>query len=162
MLSTMDGCERPPLYLWGTGRASQERVHQAPVTSTCWHSQQCLGLVIVNGMDLQVSQSLGGHFFSLYFILISVTPSMSVLFTSSKMYRSIHTMVFLILEFHMVCELYLGYSELLGFRSFEMGRSHLIWTIPSADSLYKEHERRKPLSLLAAVLTIKPIHQMKL
>ena len=30
-----------------------------------------------------------------------------------KKYRSIHTMVFL-LELHMVCELYLGYSELLG------------------------------------------------
>ena len=34
--------------------------------STCWHPQQCLGLVIVNGMDPQVSQSLDGHFFSLY------------------------------------------------------------------------------------------------
>jgi hypothetical protein len=27
--------------------------------------------------------------------------------------KSIHTLVFLLLELHMVCELYLGYSELL-------------------------------------------------
>jgi hypothetical protein len=34
--------------------------------STCWHPQQCLDLVIVNGMmDPQVSQYLDGHFFSL-------------------------------------------------------------------------------------------------
>jgi hypothetical protein len=32
----------------------------------CWHPQQYLGLVIVNGMDLQVSKSLYGHFFNLY------------------------------------------------------------------------------------------------
>jgi hypothetical protein len=29
--------------------------------------------------------------------------------------KSIHTMVFLLLEFHVVCELYFGYSELLVF-----------------------------------------------
>ena len=47
--------------------------------------------------------------------LVSVTSSMGVLFPPSKMDRSIHTMVFLLFEFHVVCELYLGYSELLGF-----------------------------------------------
>jgi hypothetical protein len=46
---------------------------------------------------------------------VSVAPSVGVLFLPSKMDRSIHTMVFLLLEFHMFCELYLGYSELLGF-----------------------------------------------
>ena len=46
---------------------------------------------------------------------VSVTPSMSVLFPTFKVDRSIHTMVFLLLEFHVACELYLGYSELLGF-----------------------------------------------
>ena len=45
---------------------------------------------------------------------VSVTLSMGVLFPPSKMDRSIHTMVFL-LEFHVVFELYLGYSKLLGF-----------------------------------------------
>jgi hypothetical protein len=33
---------------------------------------------------------------------------------SSKKDLSIHTLVFLLLEFHVVCELYLGNSELLG------------------------------------------------
>ena len=49
---------------------------------------------------------------------VSVTPSMGVLFPPSKMDISIHTMVFLLLEFHVACELYLGYSELLGFWAF--------------------------------------------
>ena len=47
--------------------------------------------------------------------LVSVTSSMGVLFPPSKMDRSIHTMVFLLLEFHGVCELYIEYFELLGF-----------------------------------------------
>jgi hypothetical protein len=38
--------------------------------------------------------------------IVSVTPSMGVLFPPSKMDRNIHTMVFLILEFHAVCDLY--------------------------------------------------------
>jgi hypothetical protein len=44
---------------------------------------------------------------------VSVTPSMDVLFPPSKTDRSVHTTVFLLLEFHVVCELYLGYSEIL-------------------------------------------------
>jgi hypothetical protein len=46
---------------------------------------------------------------------VSVTPFMGALFHASKKDRNIHTMVFLLLEFHVVYELYLGYSELLGF-----------------------------------------------
>jgi hypothetical protein len=45
---------------------------------------------------------------------VSVTPSLGVFFTPSKMDISINTIVFLLLEFHVICELYLGYSELLG------------------------------------------------
>jgi hypothetical protein len=82
--------------------------------STCWHSQQCLGLVIVNGIDPQVSQSLDGHFFSLYSTLCLYNSFHGYFVLPSKMDISIHTMVFL-LQFHVVCELYLGYSELLGF-----------------------------------------------
>jgi hypothetical protein len=43
-----------------------------------------------------------------------VTPSMGVLLPPFKMDRSIHTLVFFLLEFHVFSELYLGYSELLG------------------------------------------------
>jgi hypothetical protein len=54
--------------------------------STCWHPQQCVGVVTVYGMDPQVSHSLDGPFFSLYstlclcnsffFILIPVLKSL--------------------------------------------------------------------------------------
>jgi hypothetical protein len=36
------------------------------------------------------------------------------LILASKKDGSVHTVVFLILEFHVFCTLYLGYSELLG------------------------------------------------
>jgi hypothetical protein len=39
--------------------------------------------------------------------IFSVTPSMGILF---PLLRRIHTLVFLLLEFHVVCKLYLGYS----------------------------------------------------
>jgi hypothetical protein len=41
---------------------------------------------------------------------VSVLPHMG----PSKKDQSIHTLVFLFLELHLVCELYLGYSKLLG------------------------------------------------
>jgi hypothetical protein len=37
--------------------ALRRQLYQALSASTCWHPQQCLGLVIVYGMDLQVGQS---------------------------------------------------------------------------------------------------------
>jgi hypothetical protein len=42
--------------------------------STCWHSQQCLGLVTVYGMDPQLSQSLDDHFFSLHTLSLYLLP----------------------------------------------------------------------------------------
>ena len=45
---------------------------------------------------------------------VSVFVPMSVLFPLLKKDRSIHTLAFLLLELHVVYELYLGYSELLG------------------------------------------------
>jgi hypothetical protein len=39
---------------------------------------------------------------------------LSILFPPSKKDWSICTLVFLLLELHVVCELYLGYSKLLG------------------------------------------------
>jgi hypothetical protein len=59
------------------------------------------------GMDNQVRQSLDGHSFSLcnsfhgYFV------------PPSKKDQSIHTLVFLPLEFHVFCKLCLAYSELI-------------------------------------------------
>jgi hypothetical protein len=42
---------------------------------------------------------------------VSVTPSMGILFPILRD-RRMHTLVFLLLEFHVVCELYLRYSKL--------------------------------------------------
>jgi hypothetical protein len=41
---------------------------------------------------------------------VSVTPFVP----HSKEGRNIHTLVFLLLEFHVFCKLYLGYSKFLG------------------------------------------------
>ena len=60
----------------------------------------------LNGMDPQVNQSLDGHFSVFTPHFVSVTPSIVVLVPSYKMNTNIQTMVFL-LEFHVVCELYL-------------------------------------------------------
>ena len=93
----------------------RRELYQVPVSSTSWHPQQSLGLVIVNGMDPQVSQSLDGHFFSLYSTLCLCNYFHGCFVPPSKIDKNIYTMVFLLLEFHVVCELYLGYSEFLGF-----------------------------------------------
>jgi hypothetical protein len=61
MLSPKDGCEHPFLYLSGTVRASQERAISGSCQQTLVGIHKCLGLVIVNGMDPQVSQSLDGQ-----------------------------------------------------------------------------------------------------
>jgi hypothetical protein len=39
---------------------------------------------------------------------------MGILFPVLRRNKSIHTLVFILLEFHVFCKLYLGYSELLG------------------------------------------------
>ena len=44
---------------------------------------------------------------------VSVTPSMGVLFPFLRR-DSVHTLVFVLLEFNVFCKLYLGYSKFLG------------------------------------------------
>jgi hypothetical protein len=44
---------------------------------------------------------------------VSVSPSMGILIPPSKKDRSIHTVVFLLLELHVVCEFYLGNGMVL-------------------------------------------------
>ena len=57
-------------------------------------------LVIVYGVDPQVGQSLDGHFFSLYSILCLCNSFHGCFVPPSKKDQSIHTLVFLLLEFH--------------------------------------------------------------
>jgi hypothetical protein len=75
--------------------------------------QWCLGLVVVYGMDAWVGQFLDGPSFHLSseFCLCNFFHGYFV--PHSKKEQSIHTVVFLILEFHVFCKLYHGYSKFL-------------------------------------------------
>ena len=64
-------------------------------------------------MDAQVGQSLGGLSFSVCSILCLCNSFHGYFVSPSKKDQSIHTLVFLVLEFHVVCKLYLGYSKLM-------------------------------------------------
>ena len=75
--------------------------------------QWCLRFVTVYGMDLQVRQSLDGLSFILSATLSLYISSHEYFAPPSKKDQSIHNLVYL-LQRHVVCELYLGYSELLG------------------------------------------------
>ena len=66
--------------------------------------------MVVYGIDPQVGQYLDG----IRFKLCLCNSSHEYFVPHSKKDQSIHTLIFLLLEFHVFCELYLGYSELLG------------------------------------------------
>jgi hypothetical protein len=88
------------------------QLYQAPVSKHFLASAIVSGFNTVNGMDLQVGQSLDGLSFS--FCSILCISFHGYFDPPSKKDQSIHILDFLLLELHMVCELYLGYSELLG------------------------------------------------
>jgi hypothetical protein len=112
---SMDRYEHPLLYLSGTGRASQETaIIRFLSENTCWHPQKCLDLVTLYGMDPQVGQLLDGHFFSFCSTLCLSISSHQYFDSPSKKDQSIHTLLYLLLEIHVACGLYLGYCELLG------------------------------------------------
>jgi hypothetical protein len=93
----------------------RRELYQVPVSKHLLASTTVSGFGDCNEMDSQVSRSLNGHFFSLYSTLCFCNSFHGCFVPPSKMDKSIHTMVFLLLEFHVVCELYFGYSELLVF-----------------------------------------------
>jgi hypothetical protein len=62
-----------------------------------------------------VGQSLDGHSFSLCSTLCFCNSLHEYFVPSSKKDLSIHTLVFLVLEFPVFCKLYLGYSKLLDY-----------------------------------------------
>ena len=107
-------CEHPLLYLPGTGRASQETT----ISGSC---QQALVGIYNNVWVWWLFTEWISRWGSLWMVMpsvsalnfVSVTPSMGI-FPPSKKDRSVHTLVFLLLEFHVFCKVYLGYSELLG------------------------------------------------
>jgi hypothetical protein len=65
-------------------------------------------------MDPQVGQSLDGPYFCFSSKLCLCNSFHGYFVPHSKKDQNIHTLVFLLFEFHVVWKLYLGYSELLG------------------------------------------------
>ena len=65
-------------------------------------------------MDSQVGQSLDDLSFSLYSKLCLCVSYHEYLVPLSKKDQCKHTLIFILLELHVVYELYFGYSELLG------------------------------------------------
>jgi hypothetical protein len=92
----------------------RRQLYQAPVTKHLLASTivSRFGGCIWDGSP--DGQSLDGHSFSLCSTLSLCNSFHGYLVPSSKKDQSIHTLIFLLLEFHVACELYLGYSELLG------------------------------------------------
>ena len=79
--------------------------------STYWHPQYCLGLVTVCEMNPQVGQSLDGLSFSVCSTLCLCISSHGYFVPPSKKDWSIHTLIFLLLELHVVYELYLVFPS---------------------------------------------------
>jgi hypothetical protein len=110
----MDGCEHAHLYLSGTTKASQKTA----ISGSCQQALigiylLCLVLVVIYEMDPQVEKSQDGHSFSLCSELCVCNFFHGLFVPPSEKDQSIHILVFL-LEFHIFCKLYPGYSELLG------------------------------------------------
>jgi hypothetical protein len=107
-------CEHPLLCLPGIGIASKE-------TAISGSFQQNLA-GINNGVCIWwLIMGWAPGWDSLWMVhpfnsapnFVTVTPSMDVLFQILRR-GSVHTLVFLLLEFHVFCKLYLGYSKFLG------------------------------------------------
>jgi hypothetical protein len=75
--------------------------------------QSCLGFMVVYGMDPWVGQSLDGHSFFLNSKLCLCNSLHGYFVPYSKEELSIHTLLFLFLDFLVFCKLYLGYSNFL-------------------------------------------------
>jgi hypothetical protein len=84
--------------------------------STSWHPQECLGLVTIYLMNPQVGRSLDGLSSSLCSLLWFHIFSHEYFVTICKKDWNTHTLVFLLLELHVVCEL--SVNCILGVPSF--------------------------------------------
>ena len=70
--------------------------------------------MVVYGVDPQVGQSLHGPSFSLSSKLCLCNSLHGYFVPHSKEELRVYTLVFLLLEFHVLCKFYLGYSKFLG------------------------------------------------
>jgi hypothetical protein len=87
----------------------RRQLYQAPVSKHLLASTFVSGFGnCISGGAVSVTPSVSAPHF------VSVTPSIGYFVPPSMKDQSIYTLVFLLLEFLVDCELYLGYSELLG------------------------------------------------
>ena len=108
----MVGSEHLPLYLSGSDKPLRRQWYQAPVSKYFLASTISFwfGDYIWDGSP---GRAVSGWPF-LHSTLCLHISSCEYFVPPSKKHRSIQTLVFLLLELHMVCALYLGYSKLLG------------------------------------------------
>jgi hypothetical protein len=76
--------------------------------------QWCLRLAADYQMDPWIRSSLDGPSFSLSSKLCLCNFFHGCFVSNFKKGQSVHTLVFVLLEFHVLCILYLGYSKFLG------------------------------------------------
>ena len=76
--------------------------------------QYCLRMVVEYGMDPKVGQSLDDLSFRIIAKLFLCNSFHWFFVPHSKKEWTNHTLVFLLLEFHVFCKLYLVYSKFLG------------------------------------------------
>ena len=112
-LSPLVACKHQLLHSSDTGRASQEtailgssQLNLDGIYNSVWVKKQYMGWIPTLGSLRMAFQSVSAPYF------VSVSPPMGILIPPSKKVPNIHTMVFLPLELHVVCELYLVQSEL--------------------------------------------------
>ena len=91
----------------------RRQLYQAPV------SKHFLAFTIVSRFGVCIwkgspgGQSLNGLFFSLYSTLCIYISSLKYFALPSKKDQSIHTLIFLLFELHVFCDLYLKYFKIL-------------------------------------------------
>ena len=98
-------CEHPLMCLLGLGIASQETAISGSFQQ--YLAGVCLGLVADYGMDPWIWQSLDGPSFCLSSKLCLCNSFHGCFVPNSKKGQSVHTLVFVLLEFHVFCKLYL-------------------------------------------------------
>jgi hypothetical protein len=99
-------CEHPLLCLSGSGIASQETAISGSFQKNL--AGICNGVLEADyGKDSQEWQSLDGPSFHLSLKLCLCTSFHGCFVPNSKKGKSVHTLVFVLLEFHVFCKLYL-------------------------------------------------------
>jgi hypothetical protein len=113
VLSPMVGCEHLPLYLSGSGRASQKIATLGSCQQTLLgiHNSVCIWWLFMGWIPRWGSLWLA--FPSVCSTFCQHISSFEYFVPPSKKDWRIHSLVFLLLELHVVCEFYLGYSKLL-------------------------------------------------